>query len=152
MNDIYLSLRNKKLGSLRITGKGDNMYGRPTVFCQLSLNAKEETETILPMENIVKCVENAVTPIIPRVNLLNYREYPNLISLGVGIVNTVDGWGYINHYGTERLVVSVDGQIFQAGDDLEQKVDKLKYICKIKIEKIRTNIKRHVNICSLFCI
>ena len=128
MDDIYLSLRNKKLGSLRITGKGDNMYGRSTVFCQLSLNAKEETETILPMENIVKCVENVVTPIIPRVNLLNYREYPNLISLGVGIVNTVDGWGYINHYGTERLVVSVDGQIFQAGDDLEEKVDKLKYI------------------------
>ena len=104
------------------------------------------------MENIVKCAEHVVTPLIPRENLLNYREYPNLISLGVGSVHIVDGWGYIIHYGTERLVVSVDGKIFQAGDDLEEKVDKLKYMCKIKIEKIRTNIKRHVKyaVCSVF--
>ena len=152
VNDIYLSLRNKKLGYLRITGKGNNMYGRETVFCKLALNAKEETKNNLPIKKIVKCVENVATPIIPRENLLNYREYPNIISLGVGIVNTVDGWGYINHYGTERLVVSVDEQIFQAGDDLEEKVDKLKYMCKIKIEKIRTNTKRRVKyaVCSVF--
>ena len=71
VDGIYLSLRNKKLGSLRITGKGNNMYGRATVFCQLDLNAKGETETKLSMENIVKCVENVVTPLIPRENLLN---------------------------------------------------------------------------------
>ena len=128
------------------------MYGRETVFCKLALNAKEETKNNLPMKKMVKYVENVATPIIPRENLLNYREYPNIISLGVGIVNTVNGWGYINHYGTERLVVSVDEQIFQAGDDLEEKVDKLKYMCKIKIEKIRTNTKRHVKyaVCSVF--
>ena len=39
----------------------------------------------------------------------------------------MDG-GYIIHYGTERLVVSADGKIFQAGDDQEEKVDKLKYM------------------------
>ena len=152
MDGIYLSLRNKKLGSLRITGKGNNMYGRATVFCQLDLNAKGETETKLSMEQIVRYAENVLTPIIPRENLLNYREYPNLISLGVGSVHIVDGWGYIIHYGTERLVVSVDGKIFQAGDDLEEKVDKLKNMSKIKIEKIRTNIKRHVKyaVCSVF--
>ena len=42
VDDIYLSLRNMKLGSLIITGKGTNF----TVFCQLSLNSKEETEII----------------------------------------------------------------------------------------------------------
>ena len=94
------------------------------------------------MEQIVRCAEHVLTPLIPRENLPNYREYPNLISLGVGSVHIVDGWGYIIHYGTERLVVSVDGKICQAGDDQEEKVDKLKYMCKIKIEKI----------CSLLCI
>ena len=93
------------------------------------------------MEQIVRCAEHVLTPLIPRENLPNYREYPNLISLGVGSVHIVDGWGYIIHYGAERLVVSVDGKIFQAGDDLEEKVGKLKYMCKIKIEKIRSNIK-----------
>ena len=88
MDDIYLSLRNKKLGSLRITGKGNNMYGRATVFCQLTLNAKEETN--LAMEQIVKCAENVLTPIIPRENLLNYRKYPSLKCSPVGSVHNVD--------------------------------------------------------------
>ena len=105
------------------------------------LNAKEETETNLLVKESEKYVEYSVTPIIPRENLLSYREYPNLISLGVGSVHIVNGHGYIIHYGAERLVVSVDGKIFQAGDDLEEKVGKLKYMCKIKIEKIRSNIK-----------
>ena len=35
VDGIYLSLRNKKLGSLRITGKGNNMYGRATYFVNL---------------------------------------------------------------------------------------------------------------------
>ena len=67
-------------------------------------------------------------------------------------MHNVDGWGYIKNYGTERLVVSVDGKVFQAGDDLEEKVVQLKYMCKIKIEKIRTNLKRHVKyaVCSVF--
>jgi hypothetical protein len=152
VNDIYLSLKYKKLGSLKITGKGDNMYGRATVFCQLALNAKEETETNLLMKEREQYVEYSVTPIIPRENLLSFREYPNLISLGVGSVHIVNRQGYINHYGTERLVVSVDGHIFQAGDDLEEKVLLLKNICKIKIEKIRTNVttRKKYAVCSVF--
>ena len=35
VDETYLSLRNKKLGSLRITGKGNNMYGRATYFVNL---------------------------------------------------------------------------------------------------------------------
>ena len=82
VDGIYLSLKYKKLGSLRITGKGDNICGRTTVFCQLTLNPKEERETNLPMKQSEKYVEYVLAPIIPRENLLNYREYPNLISLG----------------------------------------------------------------------
>jgi translation initiation factor 2 beta subunit (eIF-2beta)/eIF-5 len=152
VDDIYLSLRNKKLGSLRITGKGDNIHGRATIFCQLTLNPKEETERTQIKKPSEEVVENYQTQIIPRENLLNYREYSNLTSFPVGSVHNVEGWGYITHYGTERLVVSLDGKIFQEEGDLEEKVVKLKYMCKIRIEKIRTSIKRHVKyaVCSIF--
>ena len=67
-------------------------------------------------------------------------------------MHNVDGWGYIKHYGTERLVVSLDGKVYQAGKYLEEKVVKLNYMCKIKIEKKRTSINRHVKyaVCSIF--
>ena len=42
--------------------------------------------------------------------------------------------------------------IKQAGDNLEENIDDLKYLCKIKIEKIRTNDKRRVKYaeCSVY--
>jgi hypothetical protein len=150
VDDIYLSLRNKKLGSLRITGKGSNVYGRTTIFCQLTLNPREETEST----QIKKASEDVVkiAHIIPRENLLNYREYPNLTSFPVDSVCNVDGWGYIKHYGTERLVVSVDGKVYQAGKYLEENANQLKHLCKIKIEKVRTNKNGNVKyaVCSVF--
>ena len=48
----------------------------------------------------------------------------------------MDGWGFVKHYGTERLVISLDGKIYQAGDNLEENISELKHLCKIKIEKI----------------
>ena len=82
-----------------------------------------------------------VTPVIPRENLLPYKDYPNLTSLPIGSVHNVDGWGIIKHYETERLVVSVDGKIHQAGDNMEENVNQLKHMCMVKIEKIRLNTK-----------
>ena len=152
VDDIYLSLRNEKLGSLIITGKGTNFTGHKTVFCQLSLNSKEETEIIQKREPNKEVDEICLAPIIPREHLLNYREYPNLASLSVGGVYNVDGLGYIRHYGTERLVVSMDGKIFQAGADVEEKSAQLKYMSKIKIEKLRTNVntRQKYAVCSIF--
>ena len=97
-------------------------------------------------------VENDLTSIIPRENLFNYKEYLNLTSLPVESVCNVDGWGYIKHYGTERLVVSVDGKVYQAGKYLEENVNQLKYLCKIKIEKVRTDKIGNVKyvVCSVF--
>ena len=136
VDDIYLSLRNKKLGSLRITGKGSNVYGKTTIFCQLTLNPREETEITQIKKPSEEVVENDLKTIIPIENLLNYREYPNLTSFPVDSVCNVEGWGYIKHYGRERLVVSVDGKVFQAGKHLEENVNQLKHMCKIKIEKV----------------
>ena len=146
----YLSIRNKKLGTLRITGKGTIVTGRTTLYCQIIFNPREEKDST----QMKKASEDIVeyTPIIPRKNMLNYREYPNLVSFPVDTVCNVDGWGYIQHYGRERLVVSVDGKFYQAGKYLEENVNQLKHLCKIKIEKVRTDKNGNVKyaICSLY--
>ena len=135
---------------LVISGQGNNCYGHKTVFCRLVLNnAKEEEELInIDKDNLGNCF----LPLIPRENLLPYREYQNLSILPIGYMYKVDGVGMIKHYGTERVVLSIGDKIYQAGDDLEEKVDQLKKDCSIKIEKVRENRKRRVKfaICSIF--
>ena len=152
VNGIYLSLSNKKLGSLIVTGKGSNVYGHTTIFCQLILNPREATDVTQIPKISEEVVENDLTQIIPRENLLNYREYPNLTSFPVDSVCNIDGLGYIKHYGTERLVVSVDGKVYKAGKYLEENVKQLKHLCKIKIKKVRTDTSGRVKfaVCSVF--
>ena len=79
------------------------------VYCNITLNTRkgEEKPKQLPVENI-----DIVTPVIPRENLLPYKDYPNLIALPIGSVHNVDGWGFLKHYGIERLVISLDGKIY----------------------------------------
>ena len=67
--------------------------------------------------------------------MLPYREYENLIVLPIGSVHKLDAIGNITHYGTPRLVVKIGDKIYQAGQDLEEKVDQLTLNCSIKIEK-----------------
>ena len=147
--DNFLYLQHDNLGVLEITGYGYTPNRNKMVYCNITLNTRkgEEKPKQLPVENI-----DIVTPVIPRENLLPYKDYPNLIALPIGSVHNVDGWGFVKHYGTERLVISLDGKIYQAGDNLEENINDLKYLCKIKIEKIRTNDKRHVKyaVCSVY--
>ena len=93
VDGIYLSIRNKKLGSLTISGKGNDINGRTTIFCQLTLTPKEETENTQTNKSSEEMVKNDLKPFIPRENLLKYREYPNLTSFAVGSLHNVDGWG-----------------------------------------------------------
>ena len=145
-NLLYLPEEN--LGTLIVTGKGNAFNGHKIVYCKLLLNGKEEEEEKqFPVQNV-----DIVTPVIPREDLLPYKDYPNLTALDIGSVHNVDGWGYVKHYGTERLVISISGKIYQAGENLEENVNQLKHLCKIKIEKIRLNKKRRVKyaICSIY--
>ena len=145
-NLLYLPREN--LATLIVTGKGNAFNGHRQVYCKLLLNVKEEEqEKQFPVHNV-----DIVTPVIPREDLLPYKEYPNLTSLPIGSVHNVDGWGIIKHYGTERLVIALDGKIFQAGENLEENVTQLKHMCMIKIEKIRLNKKRRVKyaVCSIY--
>ena len=50
------------------------------------------------------------------------------------------------------MVVSLDGKIYQAGENLEKNVEQLKDICKIKIERTRTNssTKQKYAVCIIY--
>ena len=148
VGENLLYLPKEDLGTLIVTGKGNAFNGHRQVYCKLLLNGKEKEEKKqFPIHNV-----DIVTPVIPREDLLPYKDYPNLTALDIGSVHNVDGWGYVKHYGTERLVISISGKIYQAGENLEENVIQLKHLCKIKIEKIRLNKKRRVKyaICSIY--
>ena len=148
VSENLLYLLKDNLATLIVTGKGNAFNGHRQVYCKLILNVKEEEEEKqFPVENT-----DIVTPFIPREDLLPYKEYPNLTALPIGSVHNVDGWGFIKHYGTEKLVISLDGKIYQAGDNLEEQVNQLKYLSKIKIEKIRKSKKNNCkySVCSVY--
>ena len=48
----------------------------------------------------------------------SFLDYPNLTTLPIGSVHNVDEWTFLRHYGTERLIISLVGKLYQAGDNL----------------------------------
>ena len=144
----FLSLDDKPLGVLEITGQGTNAYGNVTVYTCFTLNSSNKGEKI---SCNVESVPAKEIPTITREHLLPYRDYENIIVLPVGSVHKVEAIGEILHYGTFRLVVKIEDKIYQAGQDLEEKKELIKSGCSIKIEKIRKNKTRHVKyaICSI---
>ena len=147
----FLSLDEKELGVLQITGKGTNAYGNVSVYANFILSPtnppKKPPPTPKPSSTSAKEIS-----IIPREELLPYRDYENIIALYVGSVHKVEAIGEIIHYGTSRLVVKIGGKIYQAGQDLEEKKDRLTHDCSIKIGKVRNNKTRHVKyaICTIY--
>ena len=85
-------------------------------------------------------------------DLLLYREYSNLTVLPIGSTNKVSAIGYANSYGGERLVIKIVDTFYQAGDDVENKVDQLKLDSILKIEKIRRDPSRRTKcvVCSIY--
>ena len=148
----FISSDSTSLGVLTITGRGVNQYNHITVYCKFTLNtiARVEGDNAPSIPVLDPIIEKI--PVISRENLLPYREYENITILPVLKVYTIDAIGNILHYGTSRLVIKIDGKIYQAGEDLEEKVDQLTYGCSIKIEKIRVNRTKHVKfaVCTIY--
>ena len=146
----FVYLDGKPLGVMEITGKGTNHYGKVTVYCTFVLNSIEKMEKIL--STVSNCLVSKDITTLPRENLLPYRDYPNIITFPVGSLLQIEAIGYLSHYGTLRLVVQIEGNIYQAGKDLEEKNKQLTAYCSIKIEKIRVDRSRRVNyaICSIY--
>ena len=147
----FLSLDDQSLGILEITGKGTNVYGKVTVYTKFTVNLPNDSKKMTP-NPIIEPTPIKEIPTIPRENLLPYREYENITVLPVGTLHKLEAIGYITHYGTPRLVLKIGDQIYQAGQDLEGKVEQIIPGCSIKIEKIRKNKTRHVKyaICSIY--
>ena len=150
----FLSLNNKALGILDITGKGTNVYGKVSVYATFTLNSCNTTKELSSLTDSSKVDSIPVTeiPAIARENLLPYRDYENIMLLPIGSIHKIEAIGEIVHYGTPRLVVKIEDKIYQAGQDLEEKKDRITLGCSIKIEKVRLNLKRHVKyaICSIY--
>ena len=147
----FLSLDKKSLGVLEITEKGTNAHGNVAVYTNFILNAPNKEKKSSPTPKVIPTLVNEI-PTIPRENLLPYRDYENITVLPVGSVHNVEAIGNITHYGTPRLVIKIEGKIYQAGQDLEDKEVELKKDCRIKIEKVRLNISRRVKyaICKIY--
>ena len=150
MDGAIIYLNDQPLGDLKITGRGTNRYGNVSVYSTFILNSVGKIEELLP-PNALDPVSTDI-PTIPRENLLPYREYANLITFPIDSVLQVEATGYIEHYGIQRLVVKVKGDIYQAGQDLEEKIHQFTAGCSIKIERVRLNCSRRIKyaICSIY--
>ena len=67
-------------------------------------------------------------------------------------VHTVTAIAHITHYGRERLVVKIDDCLYQAGEDLEAKVDQLKADYLVRIDKVAANRSTRIKYakCTIF--
>ena len=59
-------------------------------------------------------------------------------------MHKADGRGLVKHYGYERLLISLEGKLYQAGENLAENLNQLETFCKFKIEKVHKNSTRHV--------
>ena len=163
----YLTLFEKPLAILNITGWGRTPQRHVIVYCNLTLAAEMEKDSIKSLrEQITReiqkeklkmaCVDPTRSvdslPVLAREEMVPYKHMQNLAELPLGSTHTVVAIGYIEHYGQEKLVVKLDdGILYQAGDNLEQQKEQLKNGCKIIINKIRVNnsAKRRFGLCKV---
>ena len=162
----FLVMYDRPLASLTITGRGTNPYGNITVQCTFKilefvidssipkLRSQTEAQLAKYKSDIADDVVtgNLQIPLMDREHLRPYKEYQNLTILPVGSIHKIMGIGYISHYGMERMVVKLQDSVYQAGEDLQSKVNDLRDSCYIKILKIRSNNKSCVRYgeCKIF--
>ena len=89
--------------------------------------------------------------VLPRCGLLQYKDYDNLTQKSLDSLVKVEAIGWIRHYAKERLVIKIDGQLYQAGVDLEKKVADIVTGCYLRIRKFRVEptTKQKYAICDI---
>ena len=163
----YLTLFEKPLAVLNITGWGRTPQRHVIVYCNLTLPAEMEKDSIKSLrEQITReiqeekskmaCVDSTMPvdspPVLAREEMVPYKHMQNLAELPLGSTHTVVAVGHIEHYGQQKLVVKLgDGILYQAGENLEQQKEQLKNGCNIIINKARVNnsTKRKFAICKI---
>ena len=163
----YLTLFEKPLAVLNITGWGRTPQRNVIVYCNLTLPAEMEKNSIKSVrEQITReiqeeklkmaCVDSTISaespPFLVREEMVPYKHMQNLADLPLASTHTIVAVGHIEHYGQQKLVVKLDdGILYQAGDNLEQQKEQLKNGCNIIINKVRVNnsTKRKFAICKI---
>ena len=142
----------KELATLTITGQGTNFYGHTTVYCKFRLKNWENPTSSEVERPLKKECEKQEIKFVEKQYLLPYREYNNLSTLSIDSTHKVSAIGYAKSYGGERLVIKIGDTFYQAGEDLENKIDKFQFNCILKIEKMRVNPSRNTKyaVCSIY--
>ena len=156
----YMTLFNKPLALLNITGWGRTPHRHVVVYCNIRLTEEMDKYSIKHLQNKLKeqindehvKLENAlqksresmeIVPLLTREEMIPYKRVKNLADLPLGATHAVEAMGCIDHYGQQRLVVKLDdGELYQAGEDLEQQKEQLTYRCKIIITKTKLSSTR----------
>lgn len=126
----YLTLYNKPLAVLNITGWGRTPHRHVVVYCNLTLTGemekysikniqqkltKEMEEHAVKMETALDPATNNANPLpqLARQDLVPYKHLKNLAELPLGSTCTVLAIGYSEHYGQQKLVVKLeDGSLY----------------------------------------
>ena len=146
----YLTLSEKPLAVLNITGWGRTPQRHVIVYCNLTLPAfLKPFLPSKPSKPFLTCVDSTMPvdspPVLAREEMVPYKHMQNLAELPLGST-------HIEHYGQQKLVVKLgDGILYQAGENLEQQKEQLKNGCNIIINKVRVNnsTKRKFAICKI---
>ena len=148
-----LILFRKPLAALSITGWGRTPQRQVIVYCNLTLSAEMEKDSIKSLrEQVTREIREEKSkmafadptmsvespPVLAREEMVPYKHLRNLAQLPLGSSLTVRAVGYIDHYGQEKLVVKLDnGILYKDGGNLEQQKEKLRNGCKIIIIRVR---------------
>jgi hypothetical protein len=164
----YLTLFEKPLAILNVTGWGRTPQRNVIVYCNITLTKDMQKHSI-------KCLREQVTkeireqtakltkmqaepttpskalPILTREEMVPYKHLKNLAELPLGSTYILVAIGYVEHYGQERLVVKLaDGTIYQAGDNLEEQKEQLTAECKIIVSKTKlSSTRRKFAVCKV---
>ena len=118
-----IAIPEKELATLTITGRGTNSYGHTTVYCKFNLKNWENPTSSEVERPLKKECEKQEIKFVEKQYLLPYREYNNLSTLSIDSTHKVSAIGYAKSYGGERLVIKIGDTFYQAGEDLENKID-----------------------------
>lgn len=163
----YLTLYNKPLAVLYITGWGRTLQRHVIVYCTMSFTSEMEKYSIKhkqrqltrEMKEDEKMLENAITESnqskmmcgLAKEEMVPYKHMKNLAELPLGSTYTILAIGYSEHYGQQKLVLKLDdGTLYQAGDNLEEQKEQLMDGCKIVITKTKlSSTRKKYAICKI---
>lgn len=144
----YLTLYEKPLAVLKITGWGRTPHRNVVVYSNITLAKDMEQYAFKHLQEQVKkeiqdeeaklrqlvahtMTPTKVLPLLSREEMVSYKQMQNLAEPPLGSTHIVVGIGHVEHYGQEKLFVKLDDStIYQARDNLEQQKEQLMYGCK----------------------